>query len=148
NDAAAESQGTLIRHVTVNNRGRSVTAGGNSLTLTSDQTGAIRVSTTLGGGAVSRIELRSLGRAIGTVSGGSGNVSISAPKLAYGDNQLIPVAVFSDGTEVSGNPILVHRDTPTPLIGRTPLPLASRQKGIKGEFFVGQGGASIAGSTF
>jgi uncharacterized protein (TIGR03790 family) len=147
NNAAAESQALLIRNVMVNNTGRSVSITGSDLNAGTQSSLAVPVTSVSGSGSISRIELRHLGRTVGQLASGAGNVTLDVTKLAYGTNTVIPVAVFSDGAQVAGIPVQVNRD-PLWLEGATPSPLADRVPGILGEYFVGQGGSSIAASTF
>lgn len=148
NNAAAESQGYALESINVNNLGRSVLPGTTALSLGESQVQPVSVNTSLGGGTLSRVELRCLGRTLGTLSGAaSGNINLDATKLAYGQNDVVPVAVFSDGSEVAGSTIAVTR-TPTIMAGKTPTSLANRVPGIKTEYFVGKGGINVASSTF
>ena len=147
NNAAAQSQGQLLRTVAVDNRNRSVTAPANALTLGPQETGSVAVSAAAGDGAVSRIELRHMGRVIGSINGAAGNVGLDAAKLAYGENRLIPVAVYSDGTEVAGAPVVVTRDRRF-IGGRVPSPVNARIAGVKAEYFLNKGTDTIAESEF
>jgi uncharacterized protein (TIGR03790 family) len=146
NNTAAASQGLLLRHVYVNHDGRSVSAGSDVDAGTAASIN-IPVTSAAGSGTITRIELRHLGRVVGQVTGGAGSVSLTVTKLAFGDNTIIPVAVFSNGAETTGTPITVSR-TPSYLPGTTPTAPLNRQAGIKGEYFTGQGGLSISASTF
>ncbi|MCF7847578.1 MAG: hypothetical protein K9M45_01915 [Kiritimatiellales bacterium] len=146
NNAAAQSQNHLLRHVNVDNDGRSVSAGSDVDAGTSASVN-IPVSSVAGSSTVDRIELRHIGHVVGQLAAGAGSINLDVTPLAFGDNTLVPVAVCSDGAEVAGNPITVSR-APTYLTGTAPLAPRNRQYGILGEYFVGQGGASISASTF
>ncbi len=146
NNAAARSQGHLLRHVMVSNAGRSVSAGGD-LDVGTAVSVNIPVSSAAGAGVVSRIELRHLGRVVGQLPATAGLLNLTLQPLAYGDNTVTPVAVFSDGAEVQGTPIVITR-APSYWPGQTPLLPGNRQHGILGEYFPGQGGTSIAASSF
>ena len=113
NNAAAASEGHVIRQIVVNNRGRAVTFTGGDLTVVSSPA-AVGVSAASGDGTVSRIELTCLGRVVGQVNGASGTISVDPGTLANGDNVLVPVAVFSDGTRTSGGAVTMHRQSGTP----------------------------------
>lgn len=147
NNAKAESAGLITRTVVVNNTGRSVAAASGVVSLDPTQSAPISVSSSAGNGQVSRIELRHLGRSVGQVAAASGTVQLNASQLAYGDNTIVPVAIFSDGAEVAGTPFTARRATPLNP-GATPTPKGSRVAGIAAEYFVGHGGASIAASDF
>ncbi len=147
NNAQAESEGYILRNVIVNNHNRSVAAGDGDVQIQPKQVMPIAVSAAQGDGAVSRIELRSLGRTVGQINSAAGDIPLDATKLAYGDNRVVPVAVFADGSEVAGEAINVERAKPWKA-GRTPTPTALRQPGFKGEFFLGQAGSNLATSTF
>jgi hypothetical protein len=146
NNVAAGSQGHLLRNVRVNNDGRSVSAAGTNVAAGAASV-TVPVSSTAGSGSVTGIELRCLSRVVGQISGGSGTANLDATKLAYGINPVIPVALFSDGDEVAGTPVTVTR-SPAYFPGSTPSVSINRQYGILGEYFNGQGGASISNSTF
>lgn len=147
NNAAAESQGYVLQSINVNNQGRSIVPGTTRMSLSESQVQPINVSASLGSGTLSRIELRSLGRNLGQITTPSGNISVEATKLAYGENRLVPVAIFSDGSEVAGDAITVTRN-PTIMAGRTPTSAANGVAGIKTEYFVGKGASSVTGSDF
>ena len=111
NDSQAASEGYAAQQIVVNNHGRAINFNGGNLTLTLSA-GTISLAATAGDGTVSQFELTCLGR---TVARGSlGSLSLSPTALAYGDNVLVPVAVFSDGSRVSGGAVTVHRETGTP----------------------------------
>lgn len=147
NNAAAESQGLTLRNINVDNLGRSVTPASTSLSLGDKELKGMSVSAAAGSGTVSRIELRSLGRSLGQITSSSGSIQVDASKLAYGENTLVPVAVFSDNSEVAGTPINVTRN-PTIMAGKTPTSPANRQPGIKTEYFIGRGGTNVVGSDY
>lgn len=146
NNAAAESQNKVRRVINVNNLGRSVSAPTN-LNAQDKQTLPVNVNTTTNGATVSRVELRYLGKTLGSVTGGSGNINLDASKLAYGDNRVVPVAIFSDNSEVVGAPITVNR-APTYLNGTAGAPEDNRVTGVKAEFFLNKGASTIAGSDY
>jgi uncharacterized protein (TIGR03790 family) len=147
NNAAAESQGFLIRNINVDNSGRSVAVSGNGFAAGTALMISVPVTSTAGSDTISRVELRYLGQSVGQLSAASGDVSLDVSRLAYGTNTILPVAVFSDGTVVEGDSIEVSRD-PVWRPGTTPLLAQNRQAGILGEYFYGQGGASIDASMF
>lgn len=149
NNAAAETEGYQLSHVMVNNHGQSVSSTVNTLSLAPTQVVAVPVTAAIGDGSRSfdHIDLRSLGRTLGTLSGTSGSINLDAGSLAYGDNQIVPVAVFNDGYEVAGQTIAVQRSMQL-VAGTTPLPVAQRLAGIKAEFFLGKGQSTIAASDF
>lgn len=147
NNARAESEGIALRQLVVNNRGRSVTASAANLTATSQQQLNVTVATTLRSGSVERVELRHLGRTLGQVAGGNGTVTLDASRLAFGENQVIPVAIYSDGEQVSGTRLVVQR-LPEVFVAQTASNPVDRTAGIRAEYFVNQGAASIAQSNF
>ena len=146
NNAPAESEGVNIRTIHVNNHNRSVSTI-NALTLDATQVAPVAISTNAGDGAVSRIELRQLGRVLGSVNTANGSINIDATALAYGDNPVVPVAIYTDGSEVAGVPINVHRNTAI-LPGQTPAAAGNRTPGALVELFEGQGATTIAASTY
>ena len=148
NNALAESSGSLIRDIVVDNHNRSVDATSGALTLAATQVGSVSVSAAAGDGTVARVELRQLGRVIGTLNAAAGSINVDASQLAYGDNPVVPVAVYSDGSQVAGAAITVHRDTPALQMGAAPTALADRTPGVKVEYFAGQGASTIAASDF
>ncbi len=137
NNAKAESSGSSRMIIDVNNRERSVAAAGD-LTLNAKQVAPLSVTAHQGDGSVSRIELRHMGRTLGSLNAASGNINLDAAKLAYGDNPIVPVAIYSDGSEVMGASINVKRN-PDWLPGRAVTPSALRVPGVKAEFFNGIG---------
>ena len=147
NNAESAGEASIIRTVVVSNDGRSVSATGGSIDAGTNRTVSVSVSSAAGSGTLSRIELRHLGRSLGQIAAGSGNISLDATKLAYGTNSVKPVAVFSDGEEVAGAPVNVIR-SPVWMAGSEPTPEPERIPGILGEYFIGQGGTSISSSTF
>jgi hypothetical protein len=149
NNAAAESQGYSLDYITVNNKGQSVAStGGSDFDVTWNQVLNVPVAAIQGNGsAVSRIELRSLGRVVGTLNAAGGNVAVDATKLAFGDNTLIPVAVLADGKEVRGEPIVVSRDFRR-LAGRAALAPQYRTPGFKFEYFAAAAGNTLATTNF
>ncbi len=138
NDAAAESQALAVRHVTVNNTGRSVSGPAAPLTAAHDAQVAIPLTAAAGNGQVQRVELRHLGRTVGQVSGAGGQVTVDASQLAFGDNRLTPVAVYTDGKEVAGDPITLKRQFHV-LSGRSQTPADVRTPGARVEYFFDKG---------
>lgn len=142
----AESEGIALRNFRVNNAGRFVAVHG-TFSGQGDERVRIPVSVSAGNGTVQRVELRHLGRVVGTASGDVGSVELNLSHLAFGANRIVPVAVYSDGEIVAGKPIRVRR-TPTEFPGRT-LPSANdRTAGLEADYFLGQGGRSIDASDF
>jgi hypothetical protein len=145
NNAAAESEGSTSVNVVVNNHGRSASAAVSSLTLGNTEIGSVDVSATTGDGTLLRIELRHMGRTLGQVNAASGTIAIDASKLAYDENPITPVAVFSDGTEIAGAPIAVTRQRPI-IAGQAAG--TYKAAGLKAEYFYGKGGTSVSASDF
>lgn len=147
NNAAAESQSDKVWNVNVNNKAQSVAATSGNLVAQDKQTLAVSVAANAGtGSAVSRIELRSLGRVMGQVNASSGSINLDSSKLAYGDNPIIPVAILADGKEVAGESINVKRN-PTYLSGMKNYN-GIKTPGVKVEYFQGKGAGTIAASNF
>lgn len=150
NNAPAESSGAYIQNIYVDNHNRSVAVTSGDLSLTSTQTAAVNVNANVGDGSVARIELRQLGRVIGTVNAASGSVNIDASQLAYGDNAVTPVAVFSDNSEVAGDAFNVTRNFDV-MAGHEASETSEvgwRQGGIKVEYFAGKGAATVDASDY
>ncbi len=146
-NARAESEGIAIRHIVVNNRGRSVAATVPRSTAASLEMLPVNVSTTLTSGSVQRVELRHLGRTIGQVASGSGSALLDASRLAFGENQIIPVAIYSDGEQVSGAAFVMTR-TPDVFAAQSVLNPVDRTAGIRAEYFLNRGAATIDASDF
>ena len=89
NNALAESEAADIRTLHVNNHNRSISTL-SSLTLDATQVAPVAITTSAGDGAVSRIELRQLGRVLGSTNAANGNINLDAAALAYGDNPRRP----------------------------------------------------------
>jgi uncharacterized protein (TIGR03790 family) len=107
NNAQAASDGYAVMPVVVDNHGRSITFTSGNLTLgTSPAT--IGVATSAGDGTVSQVELTCLGRVVAQAGGSPNSLSINPSTLAPGDNVIVPVAVFSDGSQVAGGAFTVH----------------------------------------
>ncbi len=147
NNALAESEAADIRTLHVNNHNRSISTL-SSLTLDATQVAPVAITTSAGDGAVSRIELRQLGRVLGSTNAANGNINLDAAALAYGDNPVVPVAIYTDGSEVAGTAISVHRNTPALIAGQTPAPAGNRTPGASVELFDGQGALTIATSDY
>jgi Ca2+-binding RTX toxin-like protein len=147
NNSPAESEGVALRQIVVNNRSRTASVSTTQRTVPDNETVSDFVTATTASGSVDRVELRHLGRRIGLFFGGSGSVSYESSQLAYGENWIVPVAVFTDGEEVAGEAFRVDRV-------REALPalpgsaLTDRIAGVRAEYFVGQAGASIDQSDF
>jgi hypothetical protein len=147
NNAAAQSQSETTWSVTVNNRGQSVRALSGDLIAADQQTLSVAVAADAGAGsAVDHIELRHLGRVMGTLAASGGAISVEAAKLAYGDNPIVPVAVLADGREVAGESFSITR-TPTYVAGVQDVSGANTP-GVKVEYFAGKGASKIAKSDF
>jgi hypothetical protein len=147
NNSQAESQGYAVADLNVNNLGRSVAAAGGSYQAAWNQQLQIPVTGVAGGGAVSRIEMRSYGRVVGQVNGAAGNLPLDATKLAFGDNVLTPVAVFADGSEVRGAPVTVTRDQ-NKLPGSALTPVGQRIAGIQLDYFSSRAGRTVDLTSF
>ena len=147
NNAAAASEGYTATTVDVDNLGRSVSISGGNLTITGSTVTPITVSSTPGSAAVTQIELQCLGRVVGQINAAAGTIDLDPTLLAYDANTITPVAVFSDGMQVAGAAITVTRN-PAYLPGHAPSPVSARVSGIAGRYFEGQGGATIASSTY
>lgn len=146
NNAAAESQSEKIWSINVNNKGQTVSAGDGNLVAQDAQVLNVNVSASAGSGAaVSRVELRNMGRVMGKITSANGSINLDASKLAYGDNTIIPVAVMADGSEVAGQAINVTR---TPIYIKGTTYTGPKTAGIKVEYFAGKGSTSIAKSDF
>ena len=90
NNTAAESESYRLRHVYVNNDGRSVTVAGGNVNLAPTQVAQISVSAITSSSQVQRIELRHLGRAVGDVAGDEGIINLDASNLAFGTTLWCP----------------------------------------------------------
>jgi len=112
NNSQAASEGYAAQQIVVNNHGRSVNFNGGSLTLTSSAA-TIGLAAVAGNGTVSQIELTCLGRMVAQASGSPGALSLSPSALAPGDNVIVPVAIFSDGSHVAGGAFVVHVESGT-----------------------------------
>lgn len=145
-DNAAETEGIAIANVEIDNIGRSIDTADYGTLLIADDTLTIGL-TTEGEGVVERIELRHLGRVVATALGTANEVSLNMDRLAYYDNQLVPVAVFDDGMQVAGSEITVHR-SPKFMPGQPIEMHAERMMGIQAEYFLQHAGSSIDGTDF
>ncbi|MBI5818327.1 MAG: autotransporter-associated beta strand repeat-containing protein [Verrucomicrobia bacterium] len=146
NNSQAESEGYTLRNLFVSNHGRSMDTPTN-LWLQAGETVSVSVNSVAGDGTVDHVELRQMGRTIGQVSGGSGSINLAATSIAYGTNAVVPVAVFTDGTEVAGTAFNVARQ-PNYLAGARVTSLDDRGGGLLGQYFLGKGSNSIANSDF
>lgn len=72
-------------------------------------------------------------------------LTFNTSQLAYGENHLTPVAIYSDGQEVAGAPVTILRN-PNVLAGASSssVPAGMRTPGIKMEYFVGKAGNTIS----
>ena len=149
NNSAAASEGCAILNLAVSNHGESVSVTGtNSYNISANQTLTIPVTATQGTGpAITGIQLQSLGRVVGSVSGLSGNVSVSGTALAYGSNSLAPVALLSGSKQVQGMPITVTRRF-QPQQGTPSTPLANRNPGFDVFFYPGAAQKTMAATSF
>jgi autotransporter-associated beta strand protein len=109
NNSEAASEGYVAQEIVVNNHGRSVNFNGGNTTMTSTAA-TFGLATAAGDGTVSQLELTCLGRVVGSGSPGSLSVSLTG-LLAPGDNTIVPVAVFSDGSQVAGGAFVVHEES-------------------------------------
>jgi len=149
NNSAAASQGRASKNFQVNNLGQSVSVtGSSSYNVGASQTISIPVSASQGSGPViTGIQLQSLGRVVGSISGVSGNVSLSGTSLAYGSNTLTPVAILSGGGQVQGPSVTVTRRF-QPIAGSASTPLAQRNPGFDFYYFPGAAQKTIAATNF
>lgn len=72
---------------------------------------------------------------------------MNANKLAFGENPIVPVLVFADGSEVQGRSFIVHRKAQV-IEGETLSLPATRIAGVRAEYFPGKGRRSISASDF
>ena len=112
NNAQAASEGYQSEPIVVNNHGRSIGFNGGNTTLTSSAT-TFNLATTAGDGTISQVELTCLGRIVAQASGSPGALSLNPASLAPGDNNIVPVAVFNDGSQVAGGAFVVHVESGT-----------------------------------
>jgi hypothetical protein len=147
NNSAAQTQGYALAHVVVNNRGLSVVAEKNRYEIAWNQTIPVPISMTTGSGTVSALQLQCLGRVVASAQGGSGPLSLTSSSLAFGENLVVPVAVFSDGSMVQGRPSTVTRDFHR-LPGGPVTPSDQCTPGFKFDFFGGAAGKTIATTSF
>ncbi|MCA9050917.1 MAG: TIGR03790 family protein, partial [Planctomycetaceae bacterium] len=143
----AESQGIALRNLVVNNHGRSVSANIQNVAGADNVILQIPLTAASGDGTISRIELRHLGRVVASVQGNATTLGLNLSQLAYGENSLVPVAVFSDGQEVRGPAFSVAR-SPTVIPGTNLPATADRTPGILAEYFIDGAATSIAESDF
>jgi uncharacterized protein (TIGR03790 family) len=149
NNSAAASEGCAIRNWVVNNLGESVSVtGGSNYNVAANGTVFIPVSATRGSGpGILGIQLQSLGRIVGSLNGSSGNVSLSGPLLAYGENTITPVVGFSNNQRVQGLPITVSRSF-QPLAGTASTPRANQNPGFDFYYYPGVAQTTIAATNF
>jgi len=107
NNSEAASEGYAAQQIVVNNHGRLINFAGGNATLTSS-TQTIDLSVAAGDGTVSGVELTCLGRVVAQAAGAAGSLSLSPGVLAPGDNVIVPVALFGDGTQVAGGAFVAH----------------------------------------
>jgi autotransporter-associated beta strand protein len=110
NNAEAASEGYAAEPIVVNNHGRSISYNGGNTTFSSSTASptTFNLAETAGDGAISQVELTCLGRVVAQAGAAAGSLSLSPSALAPGDNAIVPVAVFSDGTQVAGGAFVVH----------------------------------------
>jgi hypothetical protein len=149
NNSAAASEGCAMINLQVNNLGQSVSVTGSSNdNVAASQAFSIPVSATQGSGpSITGIQLQSLGRVVGSMSGLSGNVSLSGTSLAYGSNTIIPVAILADGRQVQGQPVTIIRRF-QPLAGTPSTLLANRSPGFDFYYYPGVAQKTIAATNF
>lgn len=146
NNSHAASEGYTLKNLVVNNKGQSVRiTGTNNYNIAWNQLLSLPVTVGQGTGAtITGIQLQSLGRVVGSISGSNGNVSLSGTNLAYGSNTITPVAILSSSSQqVQGTPITVTRQFQQ-FPGKAPTPLANRNPGADFYYF---GGVVSDGST-
>jgi hypothetical protein len=151
NNSAAEVQGYTLSNITVNNKGESVASsvgGAGPLQAYWNENLSIPTSAVTGTGTVTSIQLQSLGRVVGSVNGASGNISLDAKTLAYGDNRIVPVALFADGSKVAGQPFTVTRDFHRLAGAPVVAPVANRTPGFRYEYFGNTAGNTIATTSY
>ncbi len=110
NNAQAASEGYAAMPIVVNNHGRSISFTGGNATLGASPA-TIGLAAAAGDGTVSQIELTCLGRVVAQAAGSPSSLSINSSALAPGDNSIVPVAVFSDGSQIAGGAFTVHVET-------------------------------------
>jgi uncharacterized protein (TIGR03790 family) len=115
NNAKAASEGYFAEPIVVNNHGRSISFNGGNTTLTSSAA-SFNLATAAGDGMISQVELTCLGRVVAQAAGSPGSLNVSTSSLASGDNSIVPVAVFSDGSQVAGAAFVVHVPSGAPNI--------------------------------
>jgi uncharacterized protein (TIGR03790 family) len=143
----AESEGIAVRNVEVRNQLRRISTAASSYSAASTAMLHIPLTMETNSGSIVRAELRHMGRVVASAAGPASELSLQVAQLAFGMNTLVPVAVFSDGSEVAGRSVVVTRSANS-LSGATPTPIADRVPGVKSEYFLGTGRSSIAASDF
>ena len=147
-NAESESEGIAIRNVVVNNNGRQVVSEETDLSGLQNEIRELSVSAS--GEGLARIELRHLGRLISSVDTSSSDpiqLPLDLSELAIGDNRIVPVAVYSDSSEVAGTSININVE-PVVMPGATPISGDLRTPGVLTEYFFGQGGSTLAELSF
>ena len=110
NNAEAASEGYSAEPIVVDNHGRCINYNGGNTTFATLAAAAatFNLAETAGDGAISQVELTCLGRVVAQAGGAATSLSLSPTALAPGDNTIVPVAVFSDGTQTAGGAFVVH----------------------------------------
>lgn len=144
---AAESEGIAVRDLRIDNKGQFVSLSGRTFSGRGSARLQIPVSVTADNSSVQRIELRHMGRVVATAVDGSTQINLPLNPLAYGANEIVPVAVLANGDHVFGESVVVNRN-PVVLPGLAIPSAGSRTPGIQAEYFLGAGGSSIDESDF
>jgi len=149
NNSAANSEGCAISNYWVNNLGQSVSVTSGSIYgVAASGTLSIPVSASQGSGpTITGIQLQSLGRVVGSISGLNGSIGLSGTSLAYGNNTITPVAILSNGQQVQGQSITVGRSF-QPLAGKPSTPLAQQNSGFDIYYYTGAAATTIAATNF
>ena len=110
NNAQAASEGYTAEPIVVDNHGRSINYNGGNTTFASSAAAPVtfNLADTAGDGTISQVELTCLGRVVAQAAGAAASLNLSPAALAPGDNAIVPVAIFSDGTQTAGGTFVVH----------------------------------------
>lgn len=146
NNSAAQPQGYVLSHIVVSNMGKSIAATKSNYDLAWNQTLPILLNVESGKGRVCGIQLQCLGRTVASVSGSSDTMTLTASTLAFGENVIIPVAIFPS-SDVHGRPFTVTRDFHQ-LPGAPATPPDQCTPGFKYDFFPAIAGKTIATTNF
>jgi hypothetical protein len=137
NNAPAASQGRLIQTIVVNNQGQSLAVtGASSYDAAWDGVLSIPVTAIAGSGpAITSVQLRSLGRVVGTLNAATGNVSLDVKNLAFGSNKIVPFGIYASGTKTLRGPAITVTRRPRLLPGAPPVPIERRNPGADFSYY-------------